>query len=67
MPNTFLGWVVFLLEKYLPMFLQGTAYTLLIAIAGTGRGADTSVILRPSHAATILETRIKEIICKPGQ
>jgi hypothetical protein len=39
----------------------------IIAIAGTGRGADTAAILRPSHAATIFETKIKEIICKPGQ
>lgn len=37
----------------------------IIAIAGTGRGADTAVVLRPSHAADILQTKIKEIICKP--
>lgn len=37
----------------------------IIAIAGTGRGADTAVILRPAHAADILQTKIKEIICKP--
>ena len=39
----------------------------IIAIAGSGRGADTSVILRPAHSATILETKIKEIVCKPRQ
>ena len=39
----------------------------IIAIAGTGRGADTAIILRPAHGANILETKIKEIICKPGQ
>lgn len=37
----------------------------IIAIAGTGRGADTAIILRPAHGANILETKIKEIICKP--
>ncbi|EYE88326.1 hypothetical protein Q428_08440 [Fervidicella metallireducens AeB] len=37
----------------------------IIAIGGTGYGADTAVILRPSHAATILDTKVKEIICKP--
>jgi hypothetical protein len=39
----------------------------IIAIAGSGRGADTAVILRPAHSANILETKIKEIICKPRQ
>jgi hypothetical protein len=39
----------------------------IIAIAGSGRGADSAVIIRPSHSANILETKIKEIICKPRQ
>lgn len=38
----------------------------IIAIGGSGRGADTAVIIRPSHAASIMESKIKEIICKPG-
>jgi len=37
----------------------------IIAIAGTGRGADTAITLRPAHGANILDTKIKEIICKP--
>jgi hypothetical protein len=37
----------------------------IIAIGGTGVGADTAIILRPSHAGTIFETSIKEIICMP--
>lgn len=37
----------------------------IIAIGGTGEGADTAVVIRPSHAASIFETKIKEIICKP--
>ncbi len=37
----------------------------IIAVGGTGEGADTAVILTPSHASSILETRIHEIICKP--
>lgn len=37
----------------------------VIAVGGTGRGADTAVILKPSHASSIFETRIEEIICKP--
>jgi len=37
----------------------------VIAIGGTGRGADTSIIIRTSHANKILDTQIDEIICKP--
>jgi hypothetical protein len=37
----------------------------IIAIGGTSEGADIAVIIRPSHAASIFETKIKEIICKP--
>jgi uncharacterized protein len=37
----------------------------VIAVAGTGRGADTAVIIKPAHAKDILSTRIQEIICKP--
>lgn len=37
----------------------------VIAIGGTGRGADTAVIIRPGHASSIFDTYISEIICKP--
>lgn len=37
----------------------------IIAVAGTVRGADTAVIIKPAHAKDILSTRIQEIICKP--
>lgn len=37
----------------------------VIAVAGSGRGADSAIILRPAHAKDILDTRIEEIICKP--
>ncbi|MBQ9263383.1 MAG: amino acid ABC transporter permease [Clostridia bacterium] len=35
MPTTFWGWVSLLLEKYGPLFWNGTLYTMLIAISGT--------------------------------
>ena len=35
MPSTFFGWVGFLAKQYGPLFLRGTANTLLIAITGT--------------------------------
>jgi hypothetical protein len=37
----------------------------VIAIAGTGRGADTAVVLHPANAQTFFDMRIMEILCKP--
>ncbi|MDR3166366.1 MAG: hypothetical protein LBT93_00350 [Treponema sp.] len=37
----------------------------VIGIGGTGGGADTAVILIPAHAGAILETRVREVLCKP--
>jgi hypothetical protein len=37
----------------------------VIAIAGTGRGANTAVVLRPANAQTFFDMRIMEILCKP--
>lgn len=39
----------------------------IIAIGGSGRGADTAIIIRPEHASDILHTKIREVICKPNQ
>lgn len=36
-----------------------------IAIGGSGGGADTAMVLKPSNTHTFFETRIREIICKP--
>ena len=36
-----------------------------IAIGGTGRGADTAVVLTPANAHDFFELRVHEIICKP--
>jgi hypothetical protein len=37
----------------------------IISIAGSGRGADTAVVLRPAHVQTFFDMEILEIICKP--
>ena len=37
----------------------------IVAVGGTGRGADSVLILAPSHASSILETKIREVVCKP--
>ena len=36
-----------------------------IGIGGSGGGADTALVLKPSNTHTFFDTRIKEIICKP--
>ena len=38
----------------------------IISIGGTGRGADTAVVLQPANSHRLFTMRIKEIICKPS-
>jgi len=37
----------------------------VVAVAGTGHGCDTAVVMHPSHANSIFETKINEILCMP--
>lgn len=37
----------------------------IIAIGGTGKGADTAIVINPSHSQNFFDTRICEIIYKP--
>ncbi|MBE6935460.1 MAG: hypothetical protein E7458_03050 [Ruminococcaceae bacterium] len=37
----------------------------VIAIGGTGRGADTAMVLRPGHSQDFFDTDVKEILCMP--
>lgn len=37
----------------------------VIAIGGTGRGADTAAVIKPAHAHDFFDMKVKEIICKP--
>ncbi len=37
----------------------------IVAVGGSGTGADTAILLRPAYAANIFETRIKAILCMP--
>jgi len=37
----------------------------VIAIGGTGRGADTAVVLRPVNSNDFFDLKVKEILCKP--
>ena len=38
----------------------------VIAIAGTSKGADTAVVLKPANAQAFFDLRVLEILCKPG-
>jgi hypothetical protein len=37
----------------------------VIAIAGTGKGADTAVVLKPANVQAFFDLKILEILCKP--
>ena len=39
----------------------------IVAIAGTGSGADAAIVIRPAHSRQFFETRVKEIIRKPTE
>ena len=39
----------------------------VVAVAGTGRGADTALVVRPAHSHHFFDTKVKEIICKPRE
>ncbi|MFA7466664.1 MAG: pyruvate kinase alpha/beta domain-containing protein [Desulfotomaculaceae bacterium] len=38
----------------------------IIAIGGSGKGADTAAVIIPAHSNHFFDTKIKEIICKPS-
>ncbi|MBN1935971.1 MAG: hypothetical protein JW934_14980 [Anaerolineae bacterium] len=40
--------------------------TPVLAVAGSGRGADTAAILLPTNAQTFFDLKILEIICRPS-
>ena len=37
----------------------------VISIGGTGRGADTAIVLKPDYVHRFFDLRVKELICKP--
>jgi hypothetical protein len=38
---------------------------IVVAIAGTGRGADTVAVIQPAYTSNFLDLRVKQILCKP--
>jgi hypothetical protein len=37
----------------------------VISIGGTGRGADTALVLKPANVQDFFDIKVREIICKP--
>ncbi|HUV56199.1 MAG TPA: pyruvate kinase alpha/beta domain-containing protein [Dehalococcoidales bacterium] len=37
----------------------------VISIAGTGRGADTAIVLKPVNTHNFFDLKVREILCKP--
>ncbi len=37
----------------------------VVSIGGSGKGADTALVLKPANQSAVLDMRIREIICKP--
>jgi hypothetical protein len=37
----------------------------VLTIAGTGKGADTALVVKPAPSAACLEVKVREIIAKP--
>ncbi len=38
----------------------------IISIGGTGKGADTALVLKPATSAHLFDLKIQEVICKPA-
>ena len=38
----------------------------VVAMGGSSHGVDTAAVITPSYSSTILQSRVHEILCKPG-
>ena len=38
----------------------------VVVVGGSGKGADTAVIMKPAYAASMFETKVKAVLCMPG-
>jgi hypothetical protein len=38
----------------------------VVAIGGSGTGADTAVVMKPAYAASMFETKFKTVLCMPA-
>lgn len=37
----------------------------VVAVGGSGSGADTAAVISPAHSQHFFDTRVREIVCKP--
>ncbi len=37
----------------------------IVAVGGSGHGADTAVVMKPAYAANMFDTKIKAVLCMP--
>lgn len=37
----------------------------ILSLGGSGRGADTALVVRPAHARAFFDTRVVEVVCRP--
>ena len=37
----------------------------IVAVGGTGRGADAALVLAPAHQNNFFDLKVREVICKP--
>ena len=38
----------------------------IVSIGGTGKGADTALILKPANQSHLFDLRVREMVCKPS-
>ena len=39
----------------------------VIAVGGSSKGADAALVIKPAHAASFFDLRIREVVCKPRE
>jgi hypothetical protein len=39
----------------------------VVAVGGTGKGADSAIVVAPQHSTDIFGVKVQEIICKPRE
>jgi Uncharacterized conserved protein len=37
----------------------------IVSIGGSGKGADSALILKPANQSDLFDMRIREVLCKP--
>ena len=45
--------------------ISGSSMATVVAVGGSGAGADTAIVLRPEASSRMLKTKVDRFICKP--